>query len=157
MVTHSWQNLFRDLVAAVTLGLTGDAEWTCAHLSFSVFPSGLASAMFRQAQILRNLACRIPSCATLWQRLRIADAVGENSFEMVAHLLEHDAYILGRLMKLGPQEALFAQEALHSVEPHQTVAASAKEAAAHCQSGVLDLCLRSEPAFSHLREPRRRL
>jgi len=46
MVTHSWQNLFRDLVAAV-----------------------------------------------------IADAVGENSFEMVAHLLEHDAYILGRLMK----------------------------------------------------------
>ncbi|OLP78005.1 hypothetical protein AK812_SmicGene41869 [Symbiodinium microadriaticum] len=46
MVTHSWQNLFRDLVAAV-----------------------------------------------------IADAVGENSFEMVANHLEHDTSILGRLMK----------------------------------------------------------
>ncbi|CAE7301598.1 unnamed protein product, partial [Symbiodinium pilosum] len=46
MVTHSWQNLFHDLVAAV-----------------------------------------------------IADAVGENSFEMVANLLEHDISILHRLMK----------------------------------------------------------
>ena len=35
--------------------------------------------------------------------LRIADAVGENSFEMVARLLEHDVSVLQALMKLGLQ------------------------------------------------------
>ena len=40
-------------------------------------------------------------------QLRIADAVGENSFEMVANLLEHDISILHRLMKLGSQSVFY--------------------------------------------------